>query len=147
MKVVLLKDVKGSGKKGEIVNVSDGYARNFLFKQGLAKEANASAINENKQQKEASAYHKSVEIANAKELASVLKTKTVNLKVKCGENGKIFGSITSQEISSALEKQGISLDKKKIVLQNPIKTVGSYTITAKIYPEIQATFKVVVDPE
>ena len=147
MKVVLLKDVKGSGKKGEIVNVSDGYARNFLLKQGLAKEANASAINENKQQKEASAYHKSVEIANAKELANVLKTKTVNLKVKCGENGKIFGSITSQEISSALEKQGITLDKKKIVLQNPIKTVGSYSITAKIYPEIQATFKVVVDPE
>ena len=147
MKVVLLKDVKGSGKKGEIVNVSDGYARNFLLKQGLAKEANASAINENKQQKEASAYHKSVEIANAKELANVLKTKTVNLKVKCGENGKIFGSITSQEISSALEKQGIALDKKKIVLQNPIKTVGSYSITAKIYPEIQATFKVVVDPE
>ena len=132
MKVVLLKDVKGSGKKGEIVNVSDGYARNFLLKQGLAKEANASALNENKQQKEASAYHKSVEIANAKELANVLKTKTVNLKVKCGENGKIFGSITSQEISSALEKQGIALDKKKIVLQNPIKTVGSYSITAKM---------------
>lgn len=147
MRVVLLKDVKGSGKKGEVVNVSDGYARNFLLKQGLAKEANASAINENKQQKEASAYHKSVEIANAKELASVLKTKTVNLKVKCGENGKIFGSITSQEISSALEKQGISLDKKKIVLASPIKTVGSYTITAKVYPEIQATFKVVVEAE
>lgn len=147
MKVVLLKDVKGSGKKGEIVNVSDGYARNFLFKQGLAKEANASALNENKQQKEASAYHKSVEIANAKELANVLKTKTVNLKVKCGENGKIFGSITSQEISSALEKQGIALDKKKIVLPTPIKTIGNYSITAKIYPEIQATFKVIVDAE
>lgn len=147
MKVVLLKDVKGSGKKGEIVNVSDGYARNFLLKQGLAKEANASALNENKQQKEANAYHKSVEIANAKELASVLKTKTVNLKVKCGENGKIFGSITSQEISSALEKQGIVLDKKKIVLPSPIKTIGNYSITAKIYPEIQATFNVVVEAE
>ena len=147
MKVVLLKDVKGSGKKGEIVNVSDGYARNFLLKQGLAKEANASAINENKQQKEASAYHKSVEIANAKELANVLKTKTVTLKAKCGENGKIFGSITSQEIATALEKQGVILDKKKIVLPTPIKTVGSYTITAKIYPEIQSTFKVVVEAE
>ena len=147
MKVVLLKDVKGSGKKGEIVNVSDGYARNFLLKQGLAKEANASAINENKQQKEASAYHKSVEIANAKELANVLKTKTVTLKAKCGENGKIFGSITSQEIATALEKQCVILDKKKIVLPTPIKTVGSYTITAKIYPEIQSTFKVVVEAE
>lgn len=147
MKVVLLKDVKGSGKKGEIVNVSDGYARNFLLKQGLAKEANASAINENKQQKEASAYHKSVEIANAKELAGILKTKTVTLKAKCGENGKIFGSITSQEIATALEKQGVVLDKKKIVLPTPIKTIGAYTITAKIYPEIQSTFKVVVEAE
>lgn len=147
MQVVLLKDVKGSGKRGEIVNVSDGYARNFLLKMGFAKEANSIALNENKQKQEANAYHKSVEIANAKALAEVVKTKTVNLKVKCGENGKIFGSITSQEISNAFKDQGIELDKKKIVLASPIKTVGTYTITAKIYPEISATFKVVVDPE
>lgn len=147
MKVILLKDVKGSGKKGEIVNVSDGYARNFLFKQGLAKEASSVALNENKQQKEASAYHKSVEIANAKSLAEVIKTKTIFLKVKCGENGKIFGSITSQEISNALKEQGVELDKKKIVLVSPIKNAGTYFITAKIYPEISAVFKVEVIAE
>lgn len=147
MQVVLLKDVKGSGKKGAIVNVSDGYARNFLLKKGLAKEANSVALNENKQKQEASAYHKSVEIANAKKLAEEIKTKTVCLKVKCGENGKIFGSITSQEISNALREQGVELDKKKIVLPSPIKTIGVYTITAKIYPEISATFKVNVVAE
>ena len=147
MQVVLLKDIKGSGKKGEIVKVSDGYARNYLFKQGLAKEASNVAINENKQQKEASAFHKSVEIANAKELASIIKTKTVVIKIKCGENGKIFGSVTSQEIADELEKQGVKIDKKKIVLSSPIKTIGSYTITAKIYPEISANFKVEVQAE
>ena len=147
MQVVLLKDVKGSGKKGEIVKVSDGYARNYLFKQGLAKEASSVAINENKQQKEASAFHKSVVIANANALAKVIKTKSVTLKVKCGENGKIFGSVTSQEIADELEKQGVKLEKKKIVLPSPIKTIGSYTLTAKIYPEISANFKVEVVAE
>ena len=147
MQVVLLKDVKGSGKKGDIVNVSDGYARNFLFKQGLAKEATSSAIAENKQQKDAAAYHKSVELQNAKELANVLRTKTIYLKVKAGENGKIFGGITSQEIANELLKEGINLDKKKIVLSSPIKSVGRYTINAKIYPDVSADFILVVDAE
>ncbi len=147
MQVVLLKDVKGSGKKGDIVNVSDGYARNFLFKQGLAKEATSSSIAENKQQKDAAAYHKSVELQNAKELANVLRTKTIYLKVKAGENGKIFGGITSQEIANELLKERINLDKKKIVLSSPIKSVGRYTINAKIYPDVSADFILVVDAE
>ena len=147
MQVVLLKDVKGSGKKGEIVNFSDGYARNFLLKQGLEKEATSAALNENRQQKEAMAYHKSVEIKEAKELAALLKTKTLHLTVKAGENGKIFGGITSQEISNALLKEGINLDKKKIVLPSPIKSVGNYTITAKIYPEISTNFALIVEAE
>ena len=147
MQVVLLKDVKGSGKKGEIVNVSDGYARNFLLKQGLAKEATSAALNENRQQKYAMAHHKSVEIKEAKELPALLKTKTLHLTVKAGENGKIFGGITSQEISNALLKEGINLDKKKIVLPSPIKSVGNYTITAKIYPEISTNFALIVEAE
>ncbi len=144
MKVILLNDVKGSGKKGEIVNVSDGYARNYLFKNGLAKEANSANLAQNKQQKESSAFHKSIEIAEAKELAKKLSTKTVTLSIKCGENGKIFGSVTSKEIADELIKQGIEIDKRKIVLESPIKNSGIYTITAKIYPEITAQFKVVV---
>lgn len=147
MRVVLLKDVKGSGKKGDIVNVSDGYARNFLFKQGFAKEANTTALNENKQQKEATIFHKSVEIAKAKELARQLGTKTVTLRVKCGENGKVFGSVTSKEIADGLAKQGVEIDKKKIILDSPIKTAGNYTIVAKIYPEITSNFTVIVEAE
>ena len=126
MKVVLLKDVKGSGKKGEIVSVSDGYARNYLFKQGLAKEATSAALNENKQQKEAFEYHKAVEIKEAKELANLLKTKTIYIKVKAGENGKIFGGITSLEISKALEKEGVLIDKKKILLPSACHIHCSY---------------------
>lgn len=147
MQVVLLKDVKGSGKKGEIVNVSDGYARNFLIKQGLAKEASSTVLNENKQQKEAIAYHKSIEMKEAKELADLLKTKSIVIKVKVGENGKIFGGITSQEVSNALLKDGIVLDKKKIMISSPIKMIGKYTITAKIYPGISSSFNLIVESE
>ncbi len=147
MQVILINDVKGTGKKGEIVNVSDGYARNFLFKNGLAKEANTSNINQNKQQNESNAFHKSVEVAEAKALAKRLETKTVELAVKCGENGKIFGSITSKEIADELAKQGIKIDKRKILLDSPIKNSGIYTIVAKIYPEITAKFKVVVQEQ
>lgn len=144
MQVILTKDVKGSGKKGEIVNVSDGYARNFLFKKGLAKEANTANLSENKQQKESSAFHKSIEIAEAKRLAKEISTKTITLSVKGGENGKIFGSVTSKEIADELSKMGIGIDKRKIILDSPIKSEGVYDITVKVYPEITASFKVVV---
>lgn len=144
MQVILIKDVKGSGKKGEIVNVSDGYARNFLFKKGLAKEANAVNLSENKQQKESTAFHKSIEIAEAKALAKKLETKTVSFSMKCGENGKIFGSVTSKEIADELLKMGIEVDKRKIVLSAPIKNEGIYVVEVKVYPEISAKFQVVV---
>lgn len=147
MQVILIKDVKGSGKKGDIVNVADGYARNYLIKNGLAKEASSMNLNQNKQQKEANSFHKSVEIAEAKELAKKLSTKTINLSVKCGENGKIFGSITSKELSEELSKQGVEIDKRKIVLDSPIKNSGHYIITAKVYPEITAKFKLIVEAE
>ena len=142
MKVVLLKDVKGTGKKGEIKEVADGFAKNFLFKNNLAKLADNSALNENKNQGEAAKYHKAQEIASAKELA-----KRMIVKIKCGSNGKTFGSITSKEIADALAKQDIVLDKKKIELKEAIKMTGLYSVVARVYPEISAKFDVLVEAE
>ena len=147
MRVVLLKDVKGTGKKGEIKEVADGFAKNFLFKNNFAKLADKSAINENQFQNEAAKYHKQQEILAAKELAKKLEGKNVSLKIKCGENGKTFGSVTSKEISEALEKINLPLDKKKIEIKEPIKAVGKYNVIAKIYPEISAKFVVNVEAE
>lgn len=142
MKVVLLKDVKGTGKKGEVKEVSDGFAKNFLLKNGSAKIADTTALNENKFQKDAAKYHKEQEFLAAKELAKKIEGKTVVLEIKCGANGKTFGSITSQEIAIGLEKFGITLDKKKIDLKEPIKCSGLYHVTAKVYPEVSAKFDV-----
>jgi len=147
MKVVLLKDVKGTGKKGEIKEVSDGFAKNFLLKNGSAKLADTSALNENKFQKDAEKYHKHQEFLAAEALAKRIEGKSVTLKIKCGANGKTFGSITNKEISDELQKIGISLDKKKIDLKEPIKMSGSYTLVARVYPEITAKFVVNVLPE
>lgn len=147
MKVVLLKDVKGTGKKGEIKEVADGFAKNFLLKNGMARIADNTAMNENKIQGEAAKYHKQQEIAAAKALAEKLEGKSVTLKIKCGSNGKTFGSITSKEIADQLQKIGISLDKKKIDLKDAIKASGSYSVVAKVYPEITAKFTVVVEAE
>lgn len=147
MKVVLLKDVKGTGKKGEIKEVADGFAKNFLFKNNLAKLADNSALNENKNQGEAAKYHKAQEIASAKELAKRIEGKKVIVKIKCGSNGKTFGSITSKEIADALAKQDIVLDKKKIELKETIKMTGLYSVIAKVYPEISAKFEVLVEAE
>lgn len=147
MKVVLLKDVKGTGKKGEIKEVADGFAKNFLFKNGFAKLADKSAMSENSIQLEASKYHKAQELSAAKELAKTLEGKNVVLKIKCGENGKTFGSVTSKEVSEALEKIGITLDKKKIEVKEPIKAVGNYNLVARIYPEVTAKFVLSVEAE
>lgn len=144
MKVVLLKDVKGTGKKGEVKEVADGYAKNFLLKTGLAKIADRTALNENRNQNESAKYHKQQEILSAKELAKTINGKTISVKIKCGSNGKTFGSITSKEISEELAKIGIVLDKKKIELKEPIKMAGLYHVTAKVYPEISAKFDVEV---
>ncbi len=145
MKVVLIKDVKGTGKKGEIKEVADGFAKNFLLKNGMARVADNSAVSENKFQKEAQAFHKQQEILAAKELAKKIEGKTVPLKIKCGENGKTFGSITSKEIADALCKDGVNLDKKKIDIKEPIKAIGTYSVVARVYPEISAKFSVVVE--
>ena len=147
MKVVLLKDVKGTGKKGEIKEVADGFAKNFLLKNGSAKVADNTALNENKRMSEANAFHKAQEIAKAKELAKKLEGQTIALKIKCGSSGKTFGSVTNKEISEGLEKNGIVIDKKKIDLKEPIKSTGIYSVVAKIYPEISAKFNVEIVPE
>ena len=144
MKVVFLKDVKGSGKKGEIKEVTDGYANNFLIKNGLVKKADSSAINESNGKKIANDFHKEQERLAALELKKKIDKMQIDLKIKCGENGRVFGSITSKEISEQLSKKGIDLDKKKIDLKEPIKSVGDYKITARVYPNIIAEFELKV---
>lgn len=145
MKVILEKDVKGTGKKGEIVEVSDGYARNFLLPRGLASEATTSNVNAANLRQQSLAHKKKLEAQAAKELAAKLEGKKVIVKAKTGENGKLFGSITSNEIAVALEAQhGMKLDKKKIVLDGAIKTVGVTEVEARVYEHTTAKFTVEV---
>ena len=144
MKVILLKDVKGQGKKNDVIEVSDGYGRNFLIKNGLATVATSTQVNSINISKAAEEKRKSAEKAEAVKLAKELETKTVVVEIKTGETGKLFGALNTQAISDALKKQGIDLDKKKIVLSDPIKTVGEYTITVKPYAEVSAKLKVIV---
>lgn len=142
MKVILQADVKGKGKQGEIVNVSDGYARNFLFPKGLAKEATASNLNAATLAIKAEQHRKQVEKQQALELAERLKNQTVELKGNCGEGTRLFGSVTTQEIADAIEKKmGVPVDKKKIVLDQTIKELGDYTVQVKLYPEISVPVK------
>lgn len=146
MKVILLQDVKGTGKKGEVVNVSDGYARNFLFPRNLAQEATAQNLNELKKRQKAEQAKKQQEIEEAKKLVEKLKSITVVIKAKSGENGKLFGSVTNKEIAEELEKQHkIKLDRKKIVLPEPIKQTGEVELEVKVYAEISGKLKVKVE--
>lgn len=145
MKVILNQDVKGQGKKGDMINVSDGYARNFLLPKGLATEATKSAINEMKGKADAKAYREEKELEAAKELAAKIEAVSVTIESKSGENGKLFGSITSGDVADALKMQGhIVVDKKKIVLHDPIKSVGEYQLPVKVHAGVSATLKVTV---
>ena len=145
MKVILLSDVKGQGKKGEIVNVSDGYARNFLFPRNLAQEANAQNLNSAQVRQDAAAHKKAVEKKNAEELAAQLADRGVTIQAKCGSTGRLFGAITNAEIAEALSAQtGLDIDKKKVVLQNPIKELGTYTVTLKLYAGVQTNIRLTV---
>lgn len=147
MKVIFKQDVKGVGKSGELKNVSDGYARNFLLPKGLAVEANAQAMNEFNNQKAAAAHHKAEEIAAAKEQAAKLEGQIVKLSAKSGENGRLFGAVTTKEIAALLTKQfGFSVDKRKITAPD-IKELGSYKIEVKTYQGITASMTVAVIPE
>lgn len=148
MKVVLLADVKGTGKKGELVTVSDGYARNFLFPRNLAKEANAQVMNEIKGAQEAKKFHIRQETEEARKTAEAVNGKTLKLTAKSGQGGKLFGSITSKEISEELKRSlHIDVDKKKIALNGDIKAYGTYECELKLYNGVSAKIYVVVGEE
>lgn len=144
MKVILLADVKNVGKKGEVINASDGYARNFLFPRKLAQEATEANLNVLNQKKETERRKKLAEIEAAQKLADELKGKEVKILAKSGENGRLFGSITSKDIADALSAQfKIEIDKKKIVVDT-IRQLGTYEAEVKIYPEVSTKIKAVI---
>ena len=145
MKVILLSDIKGVGKKDEIINAADGYARNYLLPKKLAVEANAENMTKLNNKKEAASFKKDVEKQNAEELAKKLKGIMLKLRVKAGENGKIFGGITSKEISENLKAQyGFEVDKKKIELKETIKALGEYNVPIKLFEGVVADLKIQV---
>jgi large subunit ribosomal protein L9 len=143
MKVILKSDVKGVGKKGEIVNASDGYARNFLFPRNLAVEATEGSMKTLEAQRAKEAQKKAEELAAAKELAKKISGFNLKIEVKIGENGKLFGSITSKDIAERIKEQfGLDIDKKKIAMDEAIKVAGEYEVEIKVYPEVAAKLKV-----
>jgi len=145
MRVILLQDVKGSGKKGQTINASDGFAANFLIPRKLAVEATEGNMNTLSQQKKAEDRKKAEELEAAKAAAAKLEATVVKITVKTGDNGKLFGSVTSKEIAQAMEEQnGFKIDKKKIVLDEPIKMTGEKTIEIKIHPQVSAKVKVAI---
>lgn len=148
MKVIFLQDVKGQGKKGDIKEVSDGYARNFLLNRKLAIEATNSNLNDLRGKKEADAFHKGQELEQAKELKGKLDQLSVKLTAKAGDNGKLFGSITNKDVAEALKmQQHIVIDKKKFHMPDGIKQVGTTKVEIRIYPEITATLNVIVEAQ
>ncbi|HIT33801.1 MAG TPA: 50S ribosomal protein L9 [Candidatus Faecousia intestinigallinarum] len=143
MKVILLQDVKGKGKKGQMLEVSDGYARNYMLPKKIAVEATPDAVNTMRMNDKAAAEKAARERAEALDISKKLRDLTVTVNAKGGGNGKLFGSITTQEIADSLKAaSGITLDKRKIVLSDPIKNVGTYTVTCKLGYEITAPLTV-----
>lgn len=147
MKIILLQDVKGQGKKGEVKDVNEGYARNFLIKKGLAEVATPTKINELNQKKASQDYHRAEEVKAMQALAKEIYGKTFTVKIKAGQSGKVFGSVTGANIADALLAAGYNVDKKKIVLTQPIKNVGSYEVELKLMEGIQSKINVVIEAE
>ncbi len=146
MKVILLQDVKGKGKKGQMLEVSDGYARNFMLPKKLAIEATPDAVNTMRMNDKAAAEKAAKERAEALEISKKLREMTLTVTAKGGGAGRLFGSVTNQEIADALKaKSGIALDKRKIVITDPIKNVGTYTVTCKLGYEISAPLTVKIE--
>jgi large subunit ribosomal protein L9 len=142
MKLILLQDVQGTGKKGDIKEVKDGFARNMLIPRGLAIEATKANLTM-LEQKKASAQHKlDTERTNAENLAKQLIEKTIKVSVKCGEEGRLFGSVTAKDVAAALKKAGFDIDKKKLSVPGDIKTCGVYAVEAKLYSGVTAKFSV-----
>lgn len=145
MKVVLLEDVKKLGKKGEVVEVSAGYARNFLFTKKLGAEATNKILNDLKLQKAAEVKQAEAVLQSARELAESLKDKSITVSIKAGANGKLFGSVSSKEVAVEAKKQlGIELDKKKLVLKEAIKELGTVDVPVKLHPKVTGSLKVIV---
>ena len=148
MKVILNKDVKGTGKAGDVVTVSDGYARNMLIPRGLATEATQSNIRQLEKQKAMAAEKKAEEKAAAQELAEKLNKASIKMKIKAGEGGRIFGSITSKDIADAINMQlGMDIDRKKVKLDAPIKQVGQTDVDMRLYQDVNAKIKVIIEAE
>jgi large subunit ribosomal protein L9 len=148
MKVILLKDVKGQGKKGDLKEVSEGYANNFLLPQKLAAPANESSVKMLDQQKKAEQRKKDQEKADAVELGSKLEAVTVELKAKSGKDGRLFGAIPSKQVAEELEKQfKIKIDKRKIQMEEPIRTLGVTEVGVKLHPEVASKLKIQVTEE
>lgn len=147
MKVILLQDVKKLGKKGDVVNTSDGYARNFLFPRKLAEEANDTNMHILNTKKENERKKKLAEMEEAQKLAAELKDKVIKLQVKSGDNGKLFGAVTSKDVAERINKDyKLKIDKKKIVMDT-IKLTGEYDIEVKLYPEVSTKMKVIIVPQ
>lgn len=145
MKIILLQDVKNIGKKGEIINAADGYARNFILPKNLGVEATTENLNKLKQQKQSIEFKKQSEIDEYKAIAEKLEGKQLIFKVKVGSNGKLFGSITSKELAAEIKTQyGLVIDKKKIMLKDSIKTLGEKNIEIKLHPAVTCTLNVVI---
>lgn len=145
MKVILTQDVKGTGKKGEVINVAEGFARNFLLPKGLALEATQGSLKDLARKKEAEDKRKEEELEQARELAHKLKELSLTIPVKTGEGGRLFGSISNRDIGDALEKtKGIMIDKRKIELEGAIKNLGNYPVKIKLHPLVTATIQIKV---
>lgn len=142
MKVLLLQDVKAHGKKGDIIEVSDGYAKNFLIKKKMAIQATNQVINETNQKKASELRKLEIEKQEAIKLAERLNGNTIIVEIACGDNGKMFGSVTAKEISDALLKSGYDIDKKKINLKEPIKSLGTFSVEVKVYANVSSTIKI-----
>lgn len=146
MKVILKSDVKGTGKKGDILEVSDGYAKNFLIKQGLAEVATASGINVIQQKRVADEFHRAEYVKAQKELAQSLDGTEISVPIRTGENGKTFGSVNTANISAALAERGFDVDKKKIVLKQTVKTIGTFSAEVRLMEGVSAKITVKVIP-
>lgn len=146
MKVILKADVKGSGKKGDVLEVSDGYAKNFLLKRGLAEIATSSSINEIEQRKTADAYHRAENVKAQKALAEKLNGTEVTVYIRTGKNGRVFGSVTTEKIADALAGLGFEVDKKKITTKETLKNVGSYAAEIRLMENVVAKITVKVEP-
>ena len=144
MKVLLTADVKGTGKKGDVVEVADGFGRNFLLKKGLATQATAANVHQANQQKEAKEFHRAEEVKALKELAAQINGKSVSVKIKTGENGKTFGSVTPSHVSAALADIGFDVDKKKIKM-DAVKTLGTFNAEVRLMEGVVAKITVTVE--